>query len=72
MLILLLCLQLAVGVLWLIALVDLAGRTDLQPKQKTVWVIVVALLNIFGAFLYWILCPRPNEDALIEEMKEYQ
>jgi hypothetical protein len=48
---------LVVVILWIIGLVDLSRRPDLDSRQKWTWALLVALLPIVGTIIYWVRRP---------------
>ncbi|MCK5804718.1 MAG: PLDc_N domain-containing protein [Lentisphaeria bacterium] len=53
--------QLAVALLlalWLISLVSLCSRRDIDVHSKITWVVVVLVFNGFGAILYFVFAPK--------------
>ncbi len=51
-------LYLACLVAWVLALVSLCRRRDIDIDRKVTWVVIVLLLNVVGAVLYFLLGPR--------------
>ena len=39
-------------VLWVFALVDVFGRSDMERRQRSAWVLVIVLLPIVGSIYY--------------------
>jgi hypothetical protein len=64
-------LVLAVGILpTLIALIDIL-RSDFKGNNKIVWVLVVLLINFFGAILYFLIGRQQKiKNLKIEEYKQ--
>ncbi len=50
-------------VLWIIGLVCLLRRRDIDIHDKLTWVVLVLLLNGLGALLYFIFGPRHAKSA---------
>ncbi len=45
-------------VFWIMMLVDAAKRKFKQSEEKIVWVIIIALLGIIGALVYYFVVKR--------------
>jgi hypothetical protein len=54
---------LAIVILWVIGLVDLSRRSDLDPADKMRWVLLIVLIPIFGTIIYWVKRPTLPEEA---------
>jgi glucan phosphoethanolaminetransferase (alkaline phosphatase superfamily) len=49
----------ALGViLWLLALVLLCSRRDVEIHRKLTWVVTVLVLNVLGALIYFAFGPK--------------
>ena len=48
----------ALGIFWISMLIDCANRTFKRPKHKIFWIFFIALLQIMGAFFYWLVVRR--------------
>ena len=57
-------LGLLAAILWVLALVDLGKRSDLDRRQRSAWILVIVLLPIVGSV--WYLVRRP----LLEDERE--
>jgi hypothetical protein len=42
-------------ILWVVALVDVLNSKFKESNDKLIWVLVILLFPIFGAFLYFII-----------------
>jgi hypothetical protein len=42
-------------ILWVVALVDVLNSNFKESNDKLIWVLVILLFPIFGAFLYFII-----------------
>jgi uncharacterized RDD family membrane protein YckC len=51
---LLLFVFLAVGILWVLALVDIL-KGEFKGNDKLIWIIIVAVLPVLGAILYFVI-----------------
>ena len=47
--------------LWVFALVDLFGRSDLHAWSKVLWLVFIIFIPIFGPLIYLLV--RPQEYA---------
>lgn len=45
-------------ILWLVAVVSLCSRRDIEIHAKLSWVVTVLILNVLGALIYFIFGPR--------------
>lgn len=43
----------AVMVFWIVELVDCLRREFKDPTEKVVWVLVIILMHLVGAIIYW-------------------
>ena len=59
--VLLLCFMIPVLILWGYAIVSLVGRPDLELGPKLLWLLLILVLPIIGAILYFMLRPAPQE-----------
>jgi hypothetical protein len=49
-------------ILWVLSLIDLSRRPDLDRRQRMAWVLLIVLLPIVGAFVYLLQRPTlPDE-----------
>ncbi len=49
-------------ILWIIGLVDLSRRPDLDRRAKWTWILLIVLLPIVGTIIYWVKRPiLPDE-----------
>ena len=46
------------SIVWIMALVDLLKNTRLEGTDKIVWLLVVILLQLVGAIIYYVMAPR--------------
>ena len=51
----------AVGLVWLLGIVDIIKRR-LDAKHTAAWLLIVLLLPILGTILYWVLRPPDPGD----------
>ena len=52
----------AVLILWVLALIDLSRRPDLDRTHRMAWVLIIVLLPIIGAIAYLVMRPTlPDE-----------
>jgi Phospholipase_D-nuclease N-terminal len=52
----------AILVLWVIGLMDVSRRPDLERAHRLGWVLLIVLLPIIGTILYWLRRPTlPDE-----------
>lgn len=51
-------LYLACLIAWVFALISLCSRRDIDIHRKLTWIVIVLLLNVVGAALYFLLGPR--------------
>jgi hypothetical protein len=53
---------LVVIALWIIGLVDLSRRPDLDRQRRFTWILLIVLLPIVGTIIYWVKRPiLPDE-----------
>ena len=45
-------------ILWIVAVVSLCSRRDIEIHAKLSWVVTVLILNVLGARIYFIFGPR--------------
>lgn len=50
-------------ILWLVALVGLLSRRDVDIHDKLSWVVTILLLNGVGATLYFVFGPKRQPDG---------
>jgi hypothetical protein len=53
---------LVVVILWIIGLVDLSKRSDLDQRQKWTWLLLIVLIPIVGTIIYWVRRPTLPEE----------
>ncbi|MES2570066.1 MAG: PLD nuclease N-terminal domain-containing protein [Verrucomicrobiota bacterium] len=51
------------GMIWLGVLWRILTRSDFDTPLKTLWVIVVIFVPLFGVFLYWFAASSPASDT---------
>ena len=51
-------LALVLAIIWIIALVSLCSRRDIDIHDKLSWVVTVLVLNALGALIYFFLGPK--------------
>jgi len=59
-LIFVLLIYIPIVLLWLFALVDLAGRRDLSGLAKGLWAVAIVFLPLIGMFVYFATTPEPE------------
>ena len=50
-------------ILWLVALIGLLSRRDVDIHDKLSWVVAILLLNGIGAILYFVFGPERKPDS---------
>jgi Phospholipase_D-nuclease N-terminal len=53
---------LVVVILWIIGLVDLSKRPDLDRRAKWTWILLIVLIPIVGTIIYWVRRPTLPEE----------
>ncbi|HEY4609593.1 MAG TPA: SHOCT domain-containing protein [Ilumatobacteraceae bacterium] len=48
--------------LWAFALVDIFRRNDLSSAAKTMWIVVVVFIPLFGSLIYMLFRPSTMAD----------
>jgi Co/Zn/Cd efflux system component len=48
-------------VFWILMLVDVVQRKFKKEDEKVVWILIIALLGIVGALVYYFVVKRPNK-----------
>lgn len=48
-------------VFWVMMLVDCAKRKFKNDNDRVVWIVVVAILGVVGAIVYYFVVKRPNK-----------
>ena len=46
-------------IFWILMLVDVAKRNFDNPNDKPVWILIVALTGVIGAFIYYFVIRKP-------------
>jgi hypothetical protein len=59
--ILILVIFITASVVWLKMLIDCARRDFSRKDDRVAWILVIVLLSIFGAILYWFEVYRKSE-----------
>ena len=49
-------------ILWIIGLVDLSKRPDLDQRAKWTWILLIVLIPIVGTIIYWAKRPTLPEE----------
>ena len=57
-------------VVWLVGLISLLRRRDIEIHDKLSWVVAVLLLNGVGAIVYFVFGPRREPTARSSEEEE--
>jgi hypothetical protein len=60
----LLCFIVPVVILWGYAILSLFGRHDLEIGGKLLWLLLILVVPLIGAVLYFMLRPAPQEQHL--------
>ena len=47
-------------VFWIRMIIDCANREFKNPNDKVVWVLVVVLLQLLGAIIYWCVVKKSS------------
>ena len=55
-------LGLLILVLWIVGLVDIFRRSDLDRQHKAGWILVVVLLPLIGTVTYFAMRPMTSEE----------
>jgi len=50
-------------VFWIIMLVDCAKRNFKKSEDKIIWILIVVLLQVIGAVVYYFVVKRKNRDV---------
>ena len=50
-------------VFWIIMLVDCAKRNFKKSEDKLIWILIVVLLQVIGAVVYYFVVKRKNRDV---------
>jgi len=53
-------------IFWIVMIVDCAKRNFKNKNEKLVWIIILALLNIIGALIYYFIV-RKNVHTKVSE-----
>lgn len=56
----LIALVIALFTFWIMMLVD-ATKRDMDSNQRVVWILVIALLGVLGATIYYFARPKSDE-----------
>lgn len=56
-------------VFWILMIIDCVKREFKNPNDKIVWMLVIILLQLLGAVIYWFVVknkipPQPNNNDL--------
>jgi hypothetical protein len=54
---------LAIVALWVIGLVDLSRRPDLDRADRMRWILLIVLIPIVGTVIYWVKRPTMPDEA---------
>ena len=46
------------GIMWVLALVSLCNRRDVDIHRKLSWVVTILVLNVVGALIYFLFGPE--------------
>lgn len=50
-------------VFWIMMIVDVAKRDFPRTEEKIVWVLIILLAHILGAFIYYFLVKKRDRDS---------
>ena len=48
-------------IFWIFMIVDCAKRNFKQESDKIVWIIIIVLLQILGAIIYYFVIKKPDK-----------
>jgi phosphotransferase system glucose/maltose/N-acetylglucosamine-specific IIC component len=56
-------------VCWVVGLVDILRRDDLDTRQRTAWILIVVLVPIIGTIYYFVRRPttEPEREKLFRD-----
>jgi hypothetical protein len=52
----------AIVICWVIGLVDLSKRTDLERADRMRWLLLIVLIPIIGTIVYWAKRPLQADE----------
>ena len=55
---------------WIMMIIDCAKRTFKTDNEKVVWILVIALIGILGATVYYLAVKRNPEYKSLEKNKK--
>jgi uncharacterized BrkB/YihY/UPF0761 family membrane protein len=55
-------LGLLIAAVWILGLVDVFRRTDLDRGSRSAWVLIIVLLPLIGTFVYYLRRPTTPEE----------
>ncbi|MCX5701141.1 MAG: PLDc N-terminal domain-containing protein [Candidatus Omnitrophica bacterium] len=50
-------------VFWLLMIIDCAKREFKNPNDKVIWILIVILLQLLGATIYWAVIKKPGDPS---------
>ena len=62
-------LMIAAMVFWIVMLVDAVKRDFPKPDEKTVWVILIALVGVIAAIIYYFMIKRKDKKISSSNVK---
>ena len=60
MILLMIVLPILASIFWVWMIIDCATRTFKNKADKIVWILVIILTHIIGAFIYYLVIKRKN------------
>ena len=54
-------LAIASFIFWILMIIDCAKRNFKNPNERVVWIIVLVLLHVLGATIYYFAVKRQNK-----------
>ncbi|MBU1726344.1 MAG: PLD nuclease N-terminal domain-containing protein [Candidatus Omnitrophica bacterium] len=52
-------------IFWIKMIIDCAKREFANPNDKVIWIIVICLLQILGALIYWFVIKQKDKDQIL-------
>ena len=56
-------------IFWILMLIDCAKRKFKNDNEKIIWIIVIALLGVIGAAIYYFAVKLPDKNKLKKKKK---
>ena len=63
-------LGLLIAAMWVVGLIDIFRRDDLDQRSRAAWVLIVVLLPLIGTMIY--LAKRPTSDTEYQKIAAAQ